>query len=378
MTNSALPTVTWAQALTWRLHRHGLDERRTDLDLPEVTERLCGVHAQVLSCAELMLAIRVAGATRQSVRAALWEQRSLVKTWAMRGTLHLLSSRSLPRYSATMCSDPAYWTVEGMTTAAHDVRLVTETVPAVLRGRQLTRAELAADVGEKLGRPDLAQALRHGFGPLLKPAALAGELCFGPNRGRNVTFVHPADWSPEAWSSQPPDPAVAQQDILHDFLGGYGPSLPKDVARWWGSTRRPLAEVRSALGDQVSDVSIEGRAGWMLHRDLDVVRGLEPSRRIRLLGGFDQYTVALPQRVETILPKAARSLVYRTAGWISPVVTAGPAIIGVWRAPERATEPLQVQLLRPLTAEERAQLADEADLVARLLDTSPALAVQSA
>ncbi|HUC59567.1 MAG TPA: crosslink repair DNA glycosylase YcaQ family protein [Streptosporangiaceae bacterium] len=377
MKTPALPTITWEQALTWRLHRHGLDVRSADLDLMEMTERLCGVHAQVLSCAELMLAIRVGDQTMQSVRSALWDQHALVKTWVMRGTLHLLTSRSLPRYAATMHAGPIYWTADGVTVTEQDVRLVASAVGTVLRGRVMTRAELAGALCAELARPDLAEVLTHGFGPLLKPAALAGDLCFGADRGRNVTFTHPADWAAQAWAQRPPAPAAAQQAVLRDFLFGYGPSLPKDIQRWWGTTRLPITHTRADLGDEVAEVCVEGRTCWLLHRDLESVRALAPSRRIRLLGGFDQYTVTLPQRVEALLPKAARPLVYRTAGWISPVVTAGPAIVGVWRAPQRASDPLQVRLLRPLDAGERAQLTEEAALVAGLLHTSPELAIES-
>jgi hypothetical protein len=88
--------LTWKQALAWRMRRHGLVERAGPDELLDVTARLCGLHAQVLSSAELTAWARIDGLGRDAVQDALWESGSLVKTWAMRGTLHLLGAAELP------------------------------------------------------------------------------------------------------------------------------------------------------------------------------------------------------------------------------------------------------------------------------------------
>src|SRR4029450_11009086 len=65
--------------------RTRLDARAPDGAMLEVAAGIAGVHAQVLSSAELTLWARVEGLGPDHVRRALWEDRSLVKTWAMRG-----------------------------------------------------------------------------------------------------------------------------------------------------------------------------------------------------------------------------------------------------------------------------------------------------
>src|SRR5690242_14169114 len=94
-------TTTWAQALRWRLTRHFLLSP-TDEGLIAVARRLCGVHAQVLSCAEMAASIRGAGILPADVRKAVEPERALVKTWAMRGTLHLIPAEDLPLYTAAL------------------------------------------------------------------------------------------------------------------------------------------------------------------------------------------------------------------------------------------------------------------------------------
>ena len=92
--------VRWDQVMAWRAARHHLDERVPAKAMLEVADRIAGLHAQVLSSAELTLAARVEDLEPDAIRRALWEERSLVKTWAMRGTLHLLPSAEFPLWQA--------------------------------------------------------------------------------------------------------------------------------------------------------------------------------------------------------------------------------------------------------------------------------------
>jgi hypothetical protein len=97
------PTVelTWDQVLSWRMDRHFLDRPR-GVDPVQIMGRLSGVQAQVASSAALALAVR--RAEREADVAGALFDRSLVKTWAMRGTLHLLRSEDAPAYLSLIAS----------------------------------------------------------------------------------------------------------------------------------------------------------------------------------------------------------------------------------------------------------------------------------
>ena len=92
--------LDWAQVIAWRAARHHLVERAPAKAMLQVVADIAGLHAQVMSSAELTLAARVDDLGPGAVRRALWEERSLVKTWAMRGTLHLLPSAEFPLWQA--------------------------------------------------------------------------------------------------------------------------------------------------------------------------------------------------------------------------------------------------------------------------------------
>lgn len=94
--------LTWDQVFAWRMRRQFIDPIGS-ADVPEVARRLAGVQAQVASSAELAVATRQVTPRPGDVGRALSERR-LVKTWAMRGTLHLLASDEAAAYLSLMAA----------------------------------------------------------------------------------------------------------------------------------------------------------------------------------------------------------------------------------------------------------------------------------
>jgi len=275
---------------------------------------------------------------------ALWGERSLVKTWMMRGTLHLLAADDLPLYVAarrtyTPRRPPSYFTYHGVT--PEELQAIEEAIPAVLGAEGMTREELAEAVAARARSPRLAEVLRSGWGALLKPSAARGELCFGPNEGRNVTFVRPAAWL-GAWRDEDPQQAILE--VARRFLGAYGPATPEEFARWWGDQPAPAKRLFRALGDELVPVEVEGWQGWALAATLPQIEraAMEPS--VVLLPAFDPYTIAFC-RHPALLPAEHVSSVSRPQGWISPAVLVCGRIAGTWEHElQRGTVSIQVKL----------------------------------
>jgi hypothetical protein len=89
------------------MRRHLLDRPAMGTDAVSIVERLCGVQAQVMSSAELAVAVRQAKPAAGEVNKALKAKR-LIKTWAVRGTLHLLTPRQAPALLALMAATKAW------------------------------------------------------------------------------------------------------------------------------------------------------------------------------------------------------------------------------------------------------------------------------
>jgi len=90
------------KVVAFRLTRHHLETRADRSDLASVVRDVCGVQAQLPSGAEIALWARIRGLTRDDVERALWKDRSIVRTWAMRGTVHLLPADDLSVYVAAL------------------------------------------------------------------------------------------------------------------------------------------------------------------------------------------------------------------------------------------------------------------------------------
>jgi len=154
------------------------------------------------------------------------------------------------------------------------------------------------------------------WGTFLKPAAGRGYLAFGPERGRNVTFVHPGAWL----GIEIPEPDEAGIDpLIVRHLHAFPAATKGELARWWGVTAGKLTKPLKRLEDRIDLVDVEGTKAYVLAEDLATLRRTrpEPATTIRLLGGFDPYTLSLQKEAEPLLPMARRPLVSRTAGWMA-------------------------------------------------------------
>ena len=226
--------LTWAQVHQFRLARHHLLSPAPKNDLVRVIGDIGGVQAQVMSAAEMQAAVRVRCKV-EDVRTSLWNDKTIVKTWLMRATLHLVPAADLPIYTAAMGSygirNTNAW-LKWMQITEPELTTIVDAIGEVLDGQALTREELIASVGK--GRPERIQlALKSGWGGLLKPVARRGLLCFGPSRGQNVTFVRPEQWL-GTWREADPETALAE--LARRYLRAYGPATLDDLRKSFTAT----------------------------------------------------------------------------------------------------------------------------------------------
>lgn len=320
------------QALAWRMQRQLLDPVGT-LSVAQVAARLCGVQAQVASSAELAVRVRRQTSRAGEVGRALSQGR-LIKTWAMRGALHLLTPEAgafLSLISAERVWERPSWQRHfGMTPKHwHALRRV---VGEALDGTVLTRDELATAISQHRGLSHLGEALRSGWGTLLKPLAWQGDLCFGPSHGNRVTFTRP-DAASSRWAGVP-DPDQAARAAMVAYFRAYGPATVDAFANWlsggWFGKRR-LRTWFNTLGDRLAAVEVDGKRAYALAEDVDEIASATPTNAVRLLPGFDQYVLGPGTADARVVPTARRAAVSTWSGWIAPVVVARGAVSGTWK-----------------------------------------------
>lgn len=323
--------MKWESVLAWRVQRQHLARRATDA--LAVTSDLCGLHAQVMSSAQLTLWARMEDPP--DVEDLLWKRGELVKTWSQRGTLHLLRTDELPLYVGAQSGlKPRYeqksW-LKGFELTAEEARHIIAGVPLALADGPLSREELAERVHPGLSR---------GYGDLLKPVAFRGELIHVPNHRFAV---------PEPF--EPLDPEEATKEIARRFLTRYGPGTREELAKWFGS---PSPAVCGRWIKALVDEAVETEFGWALGRDVADIEAAEPAGVVNLLPAFDQYVVAAPRDTRAT---SAPERIYRPGGWFSPVLLVDGVMAGVWSLEQ---DTLTLEPFAPLPAEVRERAASEA------------------
>jgi Winged helix DNA-binding domain len=338
MSRAQSPTdleLTWDQALAWRIGRQHLATRAADP--VALVGQLAGVQAQVLPSAKQVIGIR-SRATPDDVDRLLWTERRLVRTWAMRGTLHLLPSDELGLWAALLGRrqpriTPGWERYHGLTGA--ELAAITEAVPAVLDADPITREELARRIAARVKKRHLAEVVRSGWAAVLKPAANQGLLVQGPPVDGNVTFVDPERWLGR--SLDRPDPHEAAAELVDRFLDVNGPATHDDLARWLGVQPKQGRELLAEHTDRLLLVDVEGDRAWMTPAGARQTARTRPKHSVYLLPGFDPYVLAPISHRRHTIPPGRVDEVSRTAGWISAVLLVDGRIAGTWTA-EPATD----------------------------------------
>jgi hypothetical protein len=324
--------LTWSQVHAWRLAQHGLSPRFSLPDVVQAVTRTGGIQAQVMSAAELGLCTRVEGLSPHGVRSAVWQDHSVVKTWAMRGTLHLLATSELPVYVAARdwhndARWSRYFAEFGLSPTQQEDFLLA--IPHVLEQAPMTRLQLADAVAKHMGIAHVRDFIvSSSWGTPLKPSAYRGELSCGPGQGQSATFVNP-----RAWSGQPQsiEPALALQEIARRYLQAFGPATPDDFAFWWGCKKARARTLFQSLAEELEEVEVDGWRAFALRATLPLIQSSNPVEDIHLLPLFDAYTLGVPRDCEPLLAQAYKRRVFNLQGWTFAVILVNGTIQGIWR-----------------------------------------------
>ena len=362
--------LKWSQVHAWRLEQHGLAPRFPSQDFTQAVTRTGGIQAQVMSAAELALCTRVEGLSPDSVRSALWQEHRLVKTWAMRGTLHLLSVPDLPLYVAARdwhhtATWSNYFAEFGLSRAQQEAYLAA--IPHVLEEGPLTRVQLADAVAKQTG---IAHArdfiLSSSWGTPLKPSAYRGELCFGPGQGQSATFMNPKGWL-GTW--QPIEPQLALQEMVRRYLRAYGPATVDDFRFWWGCSKTLAKTLFHSMEEELEEVEVEGWRAFVLRTTMPLIQSAEPVEHIHLLPLFDAYTIGVPRDCDPLFAPAYKRRVFNLQGWTFAVILVNGSIQGVWRSTvRRGHTVVKVSLFSPSTAAIRIGIDAEAARLSQLFE----------
>ena len=284
-----------------------------------------------MGSAELALWARAKALARQSVRSALWERRSLVKTSAMRQTLHLLPASEYHLFITALKQSRMEALLRIMAridVGQKEMAAMTAALMKILGDDPVPQGELAEQVKPHIGRKlQASMKLFWNNWPIFRPGIIEGLICYGPNQGRETTVVRVDRWLRERRAIGETD---AKQFLLRRYLRAYGPATLRDFSRWSGIPMIDAKPIWDSLQREFTEISIEGTKASLLRDDLPEFEETLPSRgMVRLLPAFDPYMLAHAEKGHLVHERHYKR-VYRNQGWLSPVILLDGRVVGVW------------------------------------------------
>ena len=197
-------------------------------------------------------------------------------------------------------------------------------------------------------------------------ACLQGLVVFGPNKGREITFVKRKEWLPGV-ADLPVEEAEAM--LLRRYLHGYGPASLADFAAWAGMTLSDAMPIKERAGSDTIEVKVEDKTCFVLKEDLKLLQDTEAfdleEESVCMLPSFDCYMLGHRDKSH-IVDQTYYKLVYRKAGWLSPVVLVNGRAEGIWNCRKKGNQlQVTIQLFGKVSEDAKKQIEDEVADLAR-------------
>lgn len=276
------------------------DSKAESKYLVQIVKDISGLHAQVASTPYLSLWNRINSFQKEELNRELYERRTLVKIWGMRGTLHIIPTDYVVEcYQATKRAG-----------GRHSLKLepIHEQILKVL-GEQgpLTAHELIAHIPE----------LKNNIQSKYPGVETLGQLCLremsqstvlmpskpsGDWKSNLHTYVNFKTWLPSV-NLDALNEHEAKKKVVFHYLAGFGPALVEDIAWWIGISKGDVKEILEEMNDEVESIIIRSLEStfFILKSDLEHLEEFSIGKdSVHLLPKFDPYIMGYKNRERVI------------------------------------------------------------------------------
>jgi len=320
----------------------------------EIAAWMGALQAQDLNGAMWSIALRLPFATVETIEEAIAD-RTIVRTWPMRGTLHIVAGDDVhwmlallnPRVIAGMAGR-----AQALELAANDfVRCETACVDALRGGRQLTRDNMYS-LFESAG---VSAAGPRGY-HIISRLCHEGVICFGAHKGKQPSFALLDEWCPpkRTWSRE-----ESLAELTKRYFSSHGPAKLDDYVRWSGLTTEDARAGLSMTSSSISSAIIEGRTYW-LPQDIDDSNCDAPSAF--LLPGFDEYMLGYRDRSAALEPKYNNAICPGANGVFTSTLIVNGNVVGTWnRVVKKDFAHIRLSPFVPLSSNEKEAIVRAAE-----------------
>ncbi|WP_091302544.1 winged helix DNA-binding domain-containing protein [Micromonospora halophytica] len=282
------------------------------------------MQAQDVASGMWSLGVRLPGATAADVHEAL-ERREALRTWPMRGTVHLVPPRDA-RWMLAVTGVRALAGVQarraalGLTEAEVD-RAADVLGTALAGGGRLTRAECLAT----LAAAGIGTTGQRGY-HLLWYASQRGVTCIAPHVGTEQTFALLDEWAPDPHR---PERDEALGILALRYFRSHGPSTRQDFAGWTGLTAADARRGIAVAGDGLATVRVGETEAVLDPALLDAPR--QPLDDVLTPPGFDEYLLGYKDRALMLDPAHKQAVIPGGNGVFQSTVVRAGRVVGTWK-----------------------------------------------
>jgi hypothetical protein len=306
---------------------------------PDAVRRLLAVQAQDLPGALTSVALRTSSGSRDDVAAALDAGR-VVRSWPMRGTLHLVAPEDLPWMLDVLGNRMLAGVAKRWANLELDEKQAERARECVLAALQDTDRASRTQLLAAMADGGVVTTGQRGY-HLLWYLSQTGTLCLGPTDGDgDQLYVRLDQWIPEPRRL---DPEQAHAELALRFFTGHGPATVQDLVRWSATTARAVRAGLAEVRDRLEAVTVDATEYLM---DPETPDRLAAARAeadgVLLLPGFDEFVLGYGDRTAVLPAEHADRIVPGRNGMFRPTVVHRGQVVGTWkwtgRGAKRAVE----------------------------------------
>lgn len=289
--------------------------------LRDVTRSLCGIQAQFFSHALHALRIRCHDFSEDAVTA------SLMKSWTLRGTMHLFDKEDLPLFFPCEQGKNMHeneWTKQNFWNSRPGWALTPErqtffcdVILDALAKKERTREELKAVCREK----GMTEGEEHSFfdpwGGGIRLMCEKGFLHYRAQEEKIFALTM-------AFSPLTPEKAALQ--LTERYFAHYGPATLHDAMYFFHGTAGKMKQQMEKL--PLAKTEWMGKTYFYLEDGNEIPGEMPPCL---FLSGFDPLMMGHEKKESLFLPAEHMRKVFNLAGIVMPTVLLHGQIAGVWK-----------------------------------------------
>lgn len=312
--------MTSSEILNYRLINHGL-VNCSNTSCEEVVRKSGVIQSQDFSASKLAIGIRLPNSSESDINSSI-NDGSVIRTSALRGTLHLVSSKDI-KWMLDLAGPAVITRMQKQYKSVDlDEKIFSKAFKMFskeLDGKYLTRQEL------------YALLMKNGISPeenrgvyLINRASLQKIICQGPMKDdKEITFTLLDSWAPKAQ-------ILERKDALHKlaqrYFQSHGPATFADFVNWSGLANADAKNAFESIRSEINKVLLNQSEYWY-YSDIKVAT---MSDKVYLLPAFDEYILGYKNR-ELFLDKEYTRTVITVNGLFYPTIIVNGKVVGTWK-----------------------------------------------